>query len=81
MLAENLRDFFNTSPHVDAFIKKGVISLAVKCRFDIYVYYEELYRLTYKRNRKKKTEAIRLTADKFKVSTQTVYRAIQVMES
>ena len=77
MLAEHLRDFLNTSQHVDVFLKKGVIPLQVITSYEMYSYYQERY----KGNRRLKTGAIEETCKKFKCSKHSVYRVIKLMEN
>lgn len=77
-LYNELKDFFDGNPQLkDAFVQKGVISIDVVNRVDMYNYYEELYQ----GNRRLRTTAIEQTALKFKCSINTVYRMIAFMES
>lgn len=76
MVFEVLQRFLLTE-FPDKFIKSGLLSYDVIVRYNMYAFYMEIY----KGNRRNKTKAIKETAVKFKCSTITVRRAIQLMES
>lgn len=62
---------------IDTLVKKGVVSYEIVTKYKMYIHFNELYQ----GNRRKKTEAFKITAMKYRCSPITVRRAVEFMES
>lgn len=77
MIADEI-EILDKTGKLKMFLRAGVIPVKVKCQFDIYNYYKNELEKNKKLNSVKMRSADN-TANAFKISTPTVWRAIKLM--